>query len=1507
MKLRKIARTSTIAWSPGQHIPLLATGTVAGALDASFSTTTELEIWDLDLANTTSGSMKRLAVAKGHVRFNRLAWGPAPTDASKPRGIIAGGMEDGQLDLWSPDILLANAAAGTTIPSPDSPDPLILRKAAHSGPVRGLDFNPSQANLLASAATEGEIFVWDLTNPALPYSPGNRSQRLEDITALSWNRHAAHILATSSNNGYTVVWDLRNKREVTQLRHLGSGPGGRVPVSGVAWNPDVATQLVTAGDDDISPVILIWDLRNSRAPEKQLTGHSKGILSVSWCPRDSDLLMSSAKDNRTLVWNPSTGDVIGELEQSSNWAFDLQWCTRNPDLVGVASFDGQVVVHSLQGTSTGLEESQSKPSSPTTADPFSPAYQMSTSHSSDAKFQLVQPPKWMRRPVGATWAFGGRLVTFSRSHITPQPVNTGERRPVPISIRTVPTDPEFAHRLDELNKLMGDSSKEECVAFCETRSTDASKDTEVWKFLRLMFEGDARERALEYLGFDRKDVGGAAFQELLKKLNISSTEENGEHGDELAPPPTSSKLSKSSPLSIPPVNAEDSSAKDTNGVSGLFGGMSGDDGLGIQSQEGSGMGSTSAVPASPFKLYASTVSSRNEDIDVDSLISRAIILGNYSVAVQACMAVNRYADAMVLAVCGGPDLIAKARDEYFAKTRDSKSYVRILQGVASSDLKDVVENAELGDTSKDSGWRDILALICMYAKPEEFATLFGILGNRLEGIYSYPTTKDASAPSFIPKKVSDQVVKERASAAVLCYLSAGNLNRLVEIWASRMSEEEREVLSQPNASRHNSHVTALQSFIEKVTLYRRAASFVDSEFTSQPTIFKLSVLYEYYADFAEQASAQGRMNLAWSFLSLIPEAFKWVIKYKSGEVDPLELLRDRLYRSGGLSSALQAQDPKVPYVFDDVTGRAMEYETIQTYESSGYTQEQAGYVNGIPGQAQQQQQQVYQNTQYPTAAPVYGTPTYIAPGYSQQPVIQQQTQQQQQYGNQQQQQQYANQWQQPQQQQPVSKPGYYGQQPQPSAPQTQQYGYQAPVAASMVNPPPTASGSNYQQTPLPPSTQKIAPASGFNDLPAGLLSSESRRPTPKPIGTFTPGFGQQQQQAAAQQQAAWNAAPPMGGSQQPSMNNSTPISHGMMNNQNNPPPTMMPPPTMAPTMGQQWTQQQQQVQQQQAGPPPSISKPPTPAPIPPPPTGGYAGQQQQPPPMPAPFRRPTPPIVAPPPQMSGQPPQQYYQPTPTQQPGGSMQHPPQVMGMQGRPPAPHQMMPPTGQPPMTTPPPPSNAQQAEAIGQGLSRPPSVGGSVGAGQGPAPSSTVNSPALPRTAPGPQASGAAPSNRLPPGDRSKIPPHHMPIVNVLSRVLILMKQLPGTHGKRVAEDTEKRLNTLFDQLNNADLKSDLTEKLVALVQAVEARDFTASREIHGDILARTTSATGLDLSWVPAIKRLVERAAESQLQATQQRQQQQQQGIPQQNTTPPMQSGQTWQGGPPPQPPQVFGPR
>jgi len=48
-----------------------------------------------------------------------------------------------------------------------------------------------------------------------------------------------------------------------------------------------------------------------------LTGHSKGVLSLSWSATDADLLYSCGKDCRTIVWNPTTGESVGEVRLRS--------------------------------------------------------------------------------------------------------------------------------------------------------------------------------------------------------------------------------------------------------------------------------------------------------------------------------------------------------------------------------------------------------------------------------------------------------------------------------------------------------------------------------------------------------------------------------------------------------------------------------------------------------------------------------------------------------------------------------------------------------------------------------------------------------------------------------------------------------------------------------------------------------------------------------------------------------------------------------------------------------------------------------------------------------------------------------------------------------------------------------------------------------------------------------------------------------------------------------------
>ncbi|KAJ3343135.1 protein transport protein S31 [Gonapodya sp. JEL0774] len=872
-------KTATFAWSPGNHLPLIVTGTVAGALDASFNTETELEIFDLSLGGEET-QMEKLGSSPAPARFNRLAWGNFTTE-EKTYGVIAGGLENGELVLWDAKAVIEG-----------SPDSLILRNAAHSGPVRGLDFNPF-LHLLASGGVDGEVIIWDLNNPSTPYHPGTRSQRLEDITAVSWNRQVAHILATASNNGYSVVWDLKNKRELMQLAH----PGGRKAITGITWNPDVATQVITASDDDINPAIHLWDLRNARAPEKTLTGHTKGILSVAWCPRDTDLLVSCGKDNRTIVWNPMKGEILGDLDFSQNWPFDVQWCPRNPDLLATSSFDGKIKVHSIQGTGETQVAAPQDAAVPND-DPFAPSniFQTETSVS----FSLKQPPKWMRRPCSVSWGYGGKLVTIEKGVV---------------SVKTTATENDFVNRASRLEEVVSSGDISSFSQFCDERVVGAQgsdADREVWKFLKLLFEKSPRKKVTEYLGFDGSTKPNQDLLKILKKLKLVDEGEAQANGG-IGPPTNSTKAD--SPTGQKPINGGAS-----DGVDSFFSQGGGKE-LEFVAQEPPEAAESRPDPPIPFTLYPTPfdelINASSGDSDksdaVDTIVARALVTGDFETAVQTCLAANRLADALALAVSGGPDLLTRTRNQYFRRVASQRSYLRILESIVAGDLRNVVEVVTL----ENDTWRDILVLICTYARTDDVSDLAGLLGRRMEL---------EAEKAILQKKVAESENKQLA--ATLCYLTAGNMEKVLEIWLRKEAEEEKELVAAgriaKTVSQFSAHLEALLAFSERMAVFRKAINFVDPELVTPPAsgYWKYRHLYSSYAEYAECAVAQGKPASAWQALSNVPLAFRAFATPLSSAApktpDPVAVLRYRLYRHGGQRAFGGTSEPEFPFETKDI-------------------------------------------------------------------------------------------------------------------------------------------------------------------------------------------------------------------------------------------------------------------------------------------------------------------------------------------------------------------------------------------------------------------------------------------------------------------------------------------------------------------------------------------------------------------------------------------------------------
>ncbi|XP_017599690.1 PREDICTED: protein transport protein Sec31A isoform X6 [Corvus brachyrhynchos] len=852
MKLKEIDRTAMQAWSPAQQHPIyLATGTSAQQLDATFSTSASLEIFELDLADP-SLDMKSCATFSSSHRYHKLIWGPhSMSSGDRVSGVLIAGGENGNVILYDPAKIIDGEA-----------EVIIAQKDKHTGPVRALDVNMFQTNLVASGANESEIYIWDLNNFATPMTPGVKTQPLEDISCIAWNRQVQHILASASPSGRATVWDLRKNEPIIKV----SDHNNRMHCSGLAWHPEVATQMILASEDDRLPVIQMWDLRFASSPLRVLESHTRGILAIAWSMADPELLLSCGKDAKILCSNPNTGEVLYELPTNTQWCFDIQWCPRNPAVMSAASFDGRISVYSIMGGSTdGLRQKQVDQLSSSfgnldpfgTGQPLPPLQLPQQTAPQSVVLPLKKPPKWIRRPMGASFSFGGKLVTFENSKSPQQPGMEQQQQQHPhVYVSQVVTEKEFLARSNQLQEAV---QSEGFVSYCQKKIDMALADFErnVWAFLKVNFEEDSRVKYLELLGYRKDD---------LRKKITSALNKEGLADGVLGEAPAESDAS------VPNEGDEGQTTEEQ-----FLGEM-----LKDHKKETEDLGSAKTT----FNISVSG--------DVDGLITQALLTGNFESAVDLCLHDNRMADAIILAIAGGQELLSRTQEKYFAKMQSK--ITRLITAVVTKNWKEIVQSCDL------QNWREALAAVLTYARPDEFTALCDLLGSRLEN-------------------EGDSVLQTQAC---LCYICAGNVDKLVACWTKVQD---------------GNSPLSLQDLIEKVVILRKAVQLTQAV---DPNAVG-ALLAEKMSQYANLLAAQGSLAAALTFLPA------------NTNQPNIVQLRDRLCRAQG----------ELPAGQDGLKG---------PYEREPMPKGRAGPVAGRMQAPQAAAQQYYQQGDNPPP------PGFIMPG-----------------------------------------------------------------------------------------------------------------------------------------------------------------------------------------------------------------------------------------------------------------------------------------------------------------------------------------------------------------------------------------------------------------------------------------------------------------------------------------------------------------------------------------------
>ena len=198
---------------------------------------------------------------------------------------------------------------------------------------------------------------------------------------------------------------------------------------------------------------------------------------MSWCRQDADLLLLCGKDNRALCWNPQTAEIIART------AIRCQLGVSSSTVPPKSGFVGYRLLrwyrrYSFSTTTNEAPETQAPVPTPKPddSDVFDvPGFARTT----QPTLSLKQPPKWLRRPISASFGYGGQFISVSNllsAH--------GKTQSAVVHIRKVVTEPSTSTRAKELKAA---SDGQNLSEFAQKKLSDAETrtvhDSASWKAL----------------------------------------------------------------------------------------------------------------------------------------------------------------------------------------------------------------------------------------------------------------------------------------------------------------------------------------------------------------------------------------------------------------------------------------------------------------------------------------------------------------------------------------------------------------------------------------------------------------------------------------------------------------------------------------------------------------------------------------------------------------------------------------------------------------------------------------------------------------------------------------------------------------------------------------------------------------------------------------------------------------------------------------------------------------
>ncbi|RMY59576.1 hypothetical protein D0863_11895 [Hortaea werneckii] len=240
----------------------------------------------------------------------------------------------------------------------------VVQKIVHPGEVNKARYQPQNPNIIATWASDRNVYVWDRSkHPSIPSGEPKPQATLtghqEEGFALEWNPQVEGQLLSGSADGKVNLWDLQRdfSLENKTLRPKTTYSHHSASVNDVQYHPSFGANLFGSVSDDLS--FQLMDMRRPDTSKPAITfkeAHSDAINTLAFHPTLDKLFATGSADKTIGVFDlrfPEHGK-IHSLEGHKDIITKIDWHPTDSAILASSSDDRRVIFWDL--SRAGMEQ-----------------------------------------------------------------------------------------------------------------------------------------------------------------------------------------------------------------------------------------------------------------------------------------------------------------------------------------------------------------------------------------------------------------------------------------------------------------------------------------------------------------------------------------------------------------------------------------------------------------------------------------------------------------------------------------------------------------------------------------------------------------------------------------------------------------------------------------------------------------------------------------------------------------------------------------------------------------------------------------------------------------------------------------------------------------------------------------------------------------------------------------------------------------------------------------------